>query len=74
MPQCTWSVLVFKVLYYKFKPKVRMQFKNAITIVHTMVGMCGMHKLYCAVFEIVLQILDVHWKYNKRYFQCVHGL
>ena len=33
------------------KPEVRMQSKNAVTIVHTMVSMCGMHKLYVCYLE-----------------------
>ena len=33
--------IVFKVLHYKFKPEVRMQSKNVITIVHSMSGMIG---------------------------------
>ena len=35
------------------KPEVRMQSKNAVTIVHAMVGMCGMHKLYimCVIWN-----------------------
>ena len=58
---CTWSVkcnilntncnIVFKALHYKFKLEVRMQFKNAITIVHAMVGMCSMHKLFVPYLE-----------------------
>ena len=43
--------IVFKVLHYKFKPEVRMQFKNTITIVHVMAGMCGIHKLYVCYLE-----------------------
>ena len=33
-------------IYFKFKPKVKMQFKNAITIIN---AMAGMHKL-CVFF------------------------
>ena len=35
-----------------------MQFINAIAIVHTMAGMCGMHKLY--VWYLMLDVLEVN--------------
>ena len=37
--------------HYKFKPEVRMQSKNTITIVHVMAGMCGMYILYVCYLE-----------------------
>ena len=39
-----------------------MQSKNAFAIVHVMVGMCGMYKLYIYIYICVLfgtQMLDV---------------
>ena len=45
------KLLVFKVIHYKFKPVVRMQSKNTITIVHVMASMCGMYKIYVHYLE-----------------------
>ena len=45
------QTIVFKVLHYKLKLAVRIQYKMLSLIVHTMAGMCGMHKLYVCYLE-----------------------